>query len=93
MNFPPTVQIIKPHRVGAWCAVTICLDAVDGLGTFLELETMAQEDEAGAATQERLHKQVMALGLAVERVALDERRNPICGGYLVEAAQKGELEW
>jgi adenylate cyclase, class 2 len=69
MGFTPTVQIIKTRRVGVWGAVTICVDAVDGLGTFLELETMAQEDEAGAVTQERLHKQVMALGIALERVA------------------------
>lgn len=69
VGFTPTVQIIKTRSVGAWGAVIICLDAVDGLGTILELETMAQEDEAGAATQERLHKQVMALGIAVDRMA------------------------
>ncbi|MEW2385570.1 CYTH domain-containing protein [Micromonospora sp. NPDC047707] len=68
IGFTPTVRITKTRRVGAWGAVTICVDVVDGLGTFLELETMAREDEAGATTQERLHKQVMALGVAVERV-------------------------
>ncbi|WP_158244937.1 CYTH domain-containing protein [Verrucosispora sp. ts21] len=36
-GFTPTVRIIKTRRFGAWEAVTVCVDAVDGLGTFLEL--------------------------------------------------------
>ncbi|WP_028193355.1 class IV adenylate cyclase [Salinispora pacifica] len=68
MGFTPTVQIVKTRRIGRWGEVTVCVDAVDGLGTFLELETMADDQESGADAQERLHVQATSLGIAMERV-------------------------
>ncbi|MER6756599.1 CYTH domain-containing protein [Micromonospora echinofusca] len=68
MGFVPTVRITKTRRTGTWGEVTVCVDVVGGLGVFLEVETMAGENDAGTETQERLHSQVVALGVAVERV-------------------------
>ncbi|MER7419121.1 CYTH domain-containing protein [Micromonospora peucetia] len=68
MGFTPTVRIAKTRRTGSWDTVTLCVDVADGLGIFLELETMAGEDEPGAATQERLYEWASSLGVAVERV-------------------------
>ena len=68
MGFAPTVRIVKSRRVGPWGEATLCVDVVDGLGTFVELEALVTDEVPGGATQERLHGQVCSLGVPVERV-------------------------
>jgi adenylate cyclase, class 2 len=67
MGFTPTVRIVKRRRTGRWDGVSLCLDAVEGLGAFLEAEALIGTDESGRAVQERLDGLVRSLGVPVTR--------------------------
>jgi adenylate cyclase class 2 len=67
MGFTPTVRIVKTRRSGQWGTAALCLDTVDDLGTFVELETMISADESGPDTQHRLDQLVHSLGVPVQR--------------------------
>ncbi|MEV4704512.1 CYTH domain-containing protein [Actinoplanes sp. NPDC049316] len=68
MGFVATVRIAKTRRSGRWGKAALCLDNVEGLGTFLELEAMIRADESGYAVQDRLDQLVRSLGVPVQRV-------------------------
>jgi adenylate cyclase, class 2 len=68
MGFMPTVKIRKTRRVGSWGDATICIDVVDGLGVFVELERMVPACESGTGAQAELDARVRRLGVAAERV-------------------------
>ncbi|WP_233196629.1 MULTISPECIES: CYTH domain-containing protein [Micromonospora] len=68
MGFTPTVQIVKRRRTGRWGEVSLCLDAVEGLGTFVEVEALIGTEESGRAAQERLDGLVRSLGVTVTRI-------------------------
>jgi len=68
MGWVPTVRIVKDRRVGVWADAQVCVDVVETLGTFVELELMVGEDESSLDVQERLDRQVQALGVPVQRV-------------------------
>ncbi len=67
MGFTPTVRIVKIRRTGRWGEVSLCLDTVDGLGAFVEVEALIGAEESGRAAQERLDSLVSGLGVAVSR--------------------------
>ena len=67
MGFVPTVRIVKTRRTGRWGEVSLCLDAVDGLGTFVELETLTCGERPGGEVQEDLDRLVRSLGVPVRR--------------------------
>lgn len=67
MGFYPTVRISKVRRTGRLPDMAVCVDRVDGLGTFLELERIAPADACGAAVQAELAGFVAALGVDAER--------------------------
>jgi adenylate cyclase class 2 len=67
MGFTPTVRIVKLRRTGRWNEVSLCLDTVDGLGTFVEVEALIGAQESGRTTQERLDVLVRGLGVPVSR--------------------------
>jgi adenylate cyclase class 2 len=51
MGYRPTVRIRKRRRTARFGDITPCLDDVDGLGLFLEAETMATPDMDAPAIQ------------------------------------------
>ncbi|MCZ7421911.1 CYTH domain-containing protein [Verrucosispora sp. WMMA2121] len=67
MGFTPTVRIVKRRRTGRWGEVSLCLDAVEGLGAFVEAEALIGSDDSGWAVQERLDGLVRSLGVPVMR--------------------------
>lgn len=67
MGFYPTVRIEKVRRTANVDEVSLCVDEVAGLGTFLELERMVPEHVPGVAVQEQLAAFVADLGVAAER--------------------------
>lgn len=67
MGYAPTVRIVKTRRSGRWGEAALCVDTVDGLGAFLELETMISEDASGRAVQQRLDRLVRSLAVPVQR--------------------------
>lgn len=67
MGFSPTVRIAKHRRTAALADLSLCVDNVDGLGAFLELERMVPDDVPGEAVQAELAAFVTSLGIDAER--------------------------
>lgn len=67
MGFRPTVRIAKVRRTAELPDLSLCVDEVAGLGTFLELERMVTDDVPGMAVQTELVAFVASLGIEAER--------------------------
>lgn len=67
MGFKPTVRILKRRRRGTFGHLSVCLDDVDGLGLFLEMEAVARpgDDIRGLRA---------ALDALLERLEIDGER-------------------
>ena len=69
MGFAPTVRIAKMRRTATVDDVSLCVDEVDGIGAFLELERMVPDHVSGEAVQAELAGFVASLGIEAERTA------------------------
>jgi adenylate cyclase class 2 len=69
MGWAPTVRIRKARRTGSWNGVSVCVDVVDQLGAFFEVERMVSAAESGGRAQAELDGLVRSLGVDVERVS------------------------
>lgn len=67
MGFRPTIQIRKQRALARRGEFTFCLDEVDGLGRFLEVERVASIDDDAEAVRREIEAFVAYAGLAVER--------------------------
>ncbi|NYJ33795.1 adenylate cyclase class 2 [Nocardiopsis aegyptia] len=67
MGFVPHVRIVKHRRTGTAGEVTVCVDVVEGVGAFLELERVVDDDRDGAAVQAELDAWARGLGVELER--------------------------
>lgn len=67
MGFRPTVRIVKTRRDARFGSVNICVDEVDHLGAFLEIEAMAEPDQSGVALQDELDSFARSLGVPIVR--------------------------
>jgi adenylate cyclase class 2 len=67
MGFSPTVRIAKVRRTAALDDLILCVDDVETLGTFLELERMVPDDAAGEAVQAELAGFVASLDIDAKR--------------------------
>lgn len=67
MGFVPTVQIAKVRRTAILHDMVLCVDEVETLGTFLELERIVPEDVPGEAVQAELAGFVASLDIEAER--------------------------
>lgn len=68
MGWTPTVRICKQRRTGNWDGMTVCVDLVDQLGPFIEVERVVGAAESGTQVQAELDAMVRSLGAPVERV-------------------------
>jgi adenylate cyclase class 2 len=64
MSFAPGVEVKKVRRKGKLGDDEICLDQVEGLGAFVELERMAADDADPATIAEDLYKKLESMGLS-----------------------------
>lgn len=69
MGWAPTVRIRKTRRTGSWNGVSVCVDMVDQLGAFVEVERVVSASESGERVQAELDGLVRSLGVDVERVS------------------------
>lgn len=69
MGWAPTVRIRKARRMGSWGDVSVCVDIVDQLGAFIEVERVVSASESGERVQAELDGLVRSLGVDVERVS------------------------
>jgi adenylate cyclase, class 2 len=67
MGFSPTVRVAKIRRSGKLGEIAVCVDELDGVGTFLELERLVSAEESAAAVQDELASFVTELGVEAER--------------------------
>lgn len=81
MGYRPTVRIAKTRRTATLDDCSLCIDDVDGIGGFLELERLASGDADAQAIQADLAAFVSSLGIAATRI--DQTYDS-----LVQAAQK-----
>lgn len=62
MGYRPAVRVKKTRRKAHHGAYEICLDEIEGLGSFVELEVMGEEGEA-AALQSQMFAFLQGLGV------------------------------
>ncbi|HEX6472659.1 MAG TPA: class IV adenylate cyclase [Streptosporangiaceae bacterium] len=83
MGFRPTVRIAKVRRTAELPDLSLCVDEVAGLGTFLELERMVPDDVPGEAVQAELAAFVASLDIEAERT--DETYDSLVRAALASA--------
>jgi adenylate cyclase, class 2 len=67
MGYRPTVRIVKTRRTATLEDCSLCIDEVDGVGEFLELERMASDHVDAQIIQADLAAFVSSLGIAAIR--------------------------
>jgi adenylate cyclase class 2 len=67
MGFYPTVRIVKSRRTATLGELSLCLDEVEHVGTFLEVEKVIGPGQSGEAVQAELHTFACSLGVELER--------------------------
>jgi adenylate cyclase class 2 len=68
MGFYATVRIVKSRRIGRLAEACVCVDDVEGLGVFLELETVIGSHERADRVQADLDALARTLNARLERV-------------------------
>jgi adenylate cyclase class 2 len=56
------------RRTGTLGDLVLCVDELEGLGVFLEVERMVADDVPGEAVQDELSRFVASLGIETERI-------------------------
>ena len=67
MGFRPTVRITKTRRTAILPDMSLCVDEVEGIGTFLELERIVPPEASGVEVQAELAGFVNDLGVPASR--------------------------
>jgi adenylate cyclase, class 2 len=67
MGYRPTVRIAKTRRTATVEDFSLCIDKVDGVGGFLELEGMVPDHADAQAIQADLAALVSSLGITATR--------------------------
>lgn len=67
MGFSPTTRISKRRMTGSVDGWSVCVDCVDGIGWFLEVEAFVSDTSLGVDVQDALDDFVASLGVKVER--------------------------
>jgi adenylate cyclase, class 2 len=67
IGFHPTVRIVKTRRTARLGELSLCLDQVEHLGAFLEIERVIPPGQSGVALQAELDVFARSLGVPLER--------------------------
>jgi adenylate cyclase class 2 len=67
LGFYPTVRIVKARRTARCDGLSLCLDAVERVGAFLEVEKVVGPGQAGLEVQAELDAFARSLGVELER--------------------------
>ncbi|WFE59547.1 class IV adenylate cyclase [Micromonospora sp. WMMD712] len=68
LGFYPTVRIRKTRRTAMLGLLSLCVDEVDGIGVFLEIERIVDAGEAGEGIQVELDRFAGELGVSLTRI-------------------------
>lgn len=69
MGYRPTVKIVKTRRTAALDDCSLCLDDIEGLGAFIEVERLAPDDCNAKDVQDDLAEFVASLGITATRTS------------------------
>ncbi|MEV2240163.1 CYTH domain-containing protein [Micromonospora sp. NPDC049891] len=69
MGFYPTVRIRKTRRTAIHGKMSLCVDDVDGIGTFLEIERLVDGEECSEQVQEEMHRFATTLKVPLTRTS------------------------
>ena len=64
--FPVKPMVVKKREMLVFGEMQACLDEVEGLGTFLELEIMAEDESSKASALEKIERILKELGHGME---------------------------
>lgn len=67
MGFTPTVRIVKQRQSARHGGLSVCLDRVEHVGMFLELERILAADESASRAQTELDRFARNLDTTLER--------------------------
>jgi adenylate cyclase class 2 len=67
MGFRPTVRIVKVRRSATVRDLVLCVDELDGVGVFVEVERLVPDDVPGEPVQAELAQFVVSLDVKAER--------------------------
>jgi adenylate cyclase, class 2 len=67
MGYRPTVRVAKTRRVAALEHCSLCVDDLEGVGCFLELERLVPDNLAAGAVQAELAAFAASLGIVAVR--------------------------
>ncbi len=67
MGFYPTVRIVKTRRTARCGELLLCVDDVEHVGVFLEVEKVVGPGRSGLAVQAELDAFVRSLGVKLDR--------------------------
>lgn len=73
LGFVPFSDISKTRRIGKLNDVEVCIDSVEGLGDFMELEQLADENADPVAITDDLWRIMARLGIS--------RQDEVTDGY------------
>jgi len=84
LDYRPILEVHKTRAKTKYQGMEICLDVVEGIGTFIEVEKLVEQGDA-EAIQEELFQFLESLGIS--------RDNRVTRGYdtLVRLQQEGKL--
>ncbi|WBB78544.1 class IV adenylate cyclase [Micromonospora sp. WMMD882] len=69
LGFYPTVRIRKTRRTATVGLMSLCVDEVDGIGAFLEIERIVSGDGSGERVQAELDRFAVALEAPLRRTS------------------------
>jgi adenylate cyclase class 2 len=69
MGFYPTVRIVKTRRTAQTGQLALCLDDVEHLGAFLEIERVVSPGQSGEEIQAELDAFARSLGVELQRTS------------------------
>jgi len=84
LGYQPAVRVTKGRRRGKWDNWEICVDEVDGLGAFIEVEALYPDGEVDDNAQENLWQAVVSK-LRVENLSR------VNSGYDTLIARSGQV--
>ncbi len=70
MGFTPTVRIVKSRRTARRDDVSFCFDELQSVGTFVEIEALAREDDDLDAIRQQIESLLDGMGVCAERCTL-----------------------
>jgi adenylate cyclase class 2 len=70
MGFAPTVRIVKSRRTARAGDVSFYFDELETVGTFVEIEVLANRDDDLTAVREQLEDMLNSMGVPAERCTL-----------------------